>query len=73
MARKYSSGFRKASAPVTSRRQCLRKLINNTKCTLLAEEKRETLIKLSRYLEKDDWPEGMGFTYRDSEIERTTE
>jgi len=71
MDRKSSSGFRKASTPVTNRRQNLRKLINNTKWRLLAEEKRETLIKLSRYLENDDWPEGMGFTFFYSEIERT--
>jgi len=66
MARKYSSGFRKASTPVMNSRECLRKLINNAKCRLLAEENGETLIKLSRYLVKDDWPEGKGFTYRDS-------
>jgi hypothetical protein len=71
MARKSPSGFRKASRPVTNRRQNLRKLINNTKWRLLVEEKGETLIKLSRSLENDDWPEGTGFTFFYSEIERT--
>lgn len=87
MARKIFSDFHKASTektvlvialngsnmPVMNRRQCLRGLINKAKWRLLAEEKLKILIKLSRYLETDNWLEGMSFTYGDSETDKTAE
>lgn len=43
-----------SNMPVINRRQCMSGLINKTKWRLLSEEKRKTLIKLSRYSETDD-------------------
>jgi hypothetical protein len=64
--------------PVIHRKQFLRGLINTMKSRLRAvtailKEKCETLIKLSRYLDVDEWPEGINFTYGDSEIEELAE
>jgi hypothetical protein len=41
--------------------------------TAISKERCETLIKLSQYLEVDEWPEGINFTYGVSEIEELAE
>jgi hypothetical protein len=41
--------------------------------TAISKEKCETLIKMSQYLEVDEWPKGINFTYGGSEIEELAE